>query len=54
MLDNLTIGLLQEALMITLRDKYAMPVHFKEFGEKYELIKETYELLEDMRTPPNF
>jgi len=48
-MTNLQIDLLQEALVITLRDKYAMPTNFQDIQKKYLLVEETWKMLESMR-----
>lgn len=52
--DTKTIDLLQEGLIVMLRDKYSMSANFKDFAKKYDFIKETYEMLESLRDQPNF
>lgn len=49
-LNNLQLDILQEALIVMLRDKYAMPPHMKEFKNKYALIVDLHDLLEEERT----
>ena len=43
------LDLIDEALMVMVRDKYAMPGNFIQFDAKYQRIKETHEAVEATR-----
>ena len=49
-LSNLDIDLLQEALLILLRDKYAMPNNYDDFKKKYNLVSDMYDRLKVERS----
>ena len=49
-MTNLDIDLLKEALVVLLRDRYAMPNSIVEYRKKSEIILEMYDRLEAMQS----